>query len=272
MVYNHIAGDITTPQQRRPSDHIWSKSTLRTPSGGRKSNSHTAGPPRARASPYAKPDEVRITLSPSKSCAMELFTPKDHMAKLALQRKAAGSTPSPMTPWNPHVTSSTHPLGESPLFGQPKLINIPRSLGVHQPSIELVSPTMEGTPREKERPPVPVPDPTCPTVRLLRVMYKCWDDDTTKQSDWALTDALLNGRNDERDRRGMWNTLGGAVFGLWPDHPGLRKWIMRNEPSDDDTIWFKSTGSIGVNGEEYITDSNQKTKVSTLDRVGFHSS
>lgn len=266
MVYNHLAGNFTTPQQRRPSDPTWSKSTLRTTSSGKKSDPRTAGSPRTRASPYMKPDEVKIELSPGNSCPMEIFTPKDHMAKLALRRKAASSTSSPMTPMHPHVASSTNELGESPLFGRPKRIVFPPSVVVREPSPELVSPPMQGTPRRVERPRVPDP-----IVQLLRVMYKCWDDDTQKESDWTLTDGLLNGRNDERDRRGTWSLLGRAVYKVWRDR-NLHGWIILNRPSDNDTTWFKSAGGIGFNDEEYIDNLEVDQKDSTLDRVGFHSS
>jgi hypothetical protein len=100
-------------------------------------------------------------------------------------------------------------------------------------------------------------------------MYKCWDDDMVKESSWTLTDALLNGRNDDRDRSGMWNTLASAVDSVWPE---LREWIMRNRPSDHDTTWFSSAGRISDRDEGYTRDPKLATKASSEDRVGFHSS
>ena len=99
-------------------------------------------------------------------------------------------------------------------------------------------------------------------------MFKCWDDDTERVSRWTLTDGLLNGRNDERDRSTMWNTLRYAVHGVWPD---LCDWIMCNPPSDDDITWFRSAGSFGV-GEAYIRDLALADKYSSSVSVGFHSS
>jgi hypothetical protein len=184
---------------------------------------------------------------------MELFTPKefkDRMAKQAVRRKEASSTNTP---------------GHARLPRKPKTLLFPPSLGVREPSFRLVSPPMQGTPRQVERP----LDPARPTVQLLQAMNKCWDDDSVKEFDWTLTDGLLNGRNDERDRSAMWGTLGRAVNNVWPE---LGDWIMCNKPSDSDTIWFSSTERIRVGDEGYIDDPMLARKYSSLDRKGFHSS
>jgi hypothetical protein len=186
---------------------------------------------------------------------MELFTPKeirDNVTKEALRRKEANSTNTPGRARLPVRKSNT--------------LLFPPSLGVRERSSMLVSPPMQGTPRRVERP----PDPAVPTVQLLKVLNKCWDDDSVKESDWTLTDGLLNGRNDERDRSAMWNTLGGAVNKVWP---GLGGWIMCNTPSDSDVTWFSSTQIISFNDDEgYIFDPHLAEKYSSLDRKGFHSS
>jgi hypothetical protein len=280
MVHYSFPSNISTPQQRRSSDPTWSnrtlstgiftpsKSALRTPSSGRKSSPLAAGLRGGRDSAYKSPEKARITLGPGKSCPMDLFTPKDYyknfQAKEALRRKGASLASSPLTPLTPltHLNTS----GRARMPGRkPKTILFPSSLGVQQLSRTLVSPPMQGTPRRVERP----PDPARPTVELFRVMHKCWEDDTEKESDWTLTNALLNGRNDERDRRGIWDNLGYAVANVWPK---LHDWIMQHRPSDNDTTWFSSAGRSSYNDEEFIRDPHLATKASTLDRVGFYSS
>ena len=65
-----------------------------------------------------------------------------------------------------------------------------------------------------------------------------------KESQWALTNGLFGGRNDERDRdrSGIWDTLGPAVGKVWP---GLRDWIMRSAPyTNGDDTWFKMVKRI----------------------------
>ena len=268
MVYYPFPGNTSTPQQRRPSEPTWSTrtpftpsmSTFRTPSGGKQSNPRTTGSPRKRAEPYKKPENVRITLGPGKSCPMKLFTPKDHMDAV-LRRKEASSTPSPIKTFTYLNTQGRARMPGKKL----KTALYPPSLGVQDPSRTLVAPPMQGTSRRVER----APDPARPTVQLFKVMCKCWEDDTEKESDWTLTNALLNGRNEERDRRRIWDTLGYAVGNVWPK---VRDWIMHHRPSDGDTAWFSSAGIISFNDEEYIRDPRLATKPSTIDRVGFHSS
>ena len=280
MAYDSIARDIPTHQQRRSSDPTWSIRTQSTsvstppsfnsksPRSGKKSNPRTAGSPRARASPYLTPQRVRVTVGLGLTVPMKLFTPKDmkDMADAA-RRKKASLTPSPMRPLHPHIGSSTDTLRGTRLPGSKPLI-FPPNLGVSEPSPRRVSPPMQGTPRQVGRP--RPRDPTCPTVQLLRVLNKCWDDDSAKDHSYAMTDGLLNGRNDERDRTRMWDMLGCAVGQVWPE---LRGWIMRNKPSyNDDITWFTSAESIDDTDSGYIYDPDLATKDSSLDRVGFHSS
>ena len=273
VIYYNIGANFSTPEHRTPSDPTWSawtpndslftppKSTLQTPCGGKKSTSRTAGLPRSRASPYMTPEQSRISV----------FKPKDLIEK-ARQKKASLMS-SPMTaPTHPHVAGSTDTPGRP--WTKPKSKLFPPNSGVRKrlPMVKprpLVSPPMQGTPRRVLR--KPLQDTSRPTVELLRVLNKCWDEDGAKESSWALTDGLLNGRNDERDRSGRWKVLGHAVGSLWPD---LRGWIMANAPEDGDTNWFISQRKIDIDDEieGCIHDPKLATKDSSVDRVGFHSS
>jgi hypothetical protein len=197
---------------------------------------------------------------------MKLFKPND-VSKVDLLPNRASSTSSPMTsPTHPHSTNTS---GRARLSEKkPNYLVFPSNLGVRESSPKLVSPPMQGTPRQVNKP--RQRDPARPTVQLLKVMNKCWDDDTEKERDWTVTNAYLNGRNDERDRSAMWNTLDCAVGAVWPE---LRDWIMGNPPSyQDDITWFTSTERINVGDERYIHDPDLATKDSGLDPVGFHSS
>ena len=183
---------------------------------------------------------------------MELLTPNDlkkFLSKEANRRKEESSPTSP-----------TGLPGRKPNY-----IKFPPNLGIEEPPSTLVSPPMQGTLREGkvERP----LDPGRPTIRLLKVIYKCWDADMEKDSSWTVTNGLLNGRNDERDRNGMWNDLGYAVENVWP---GLGSWIMHNRLYDSDAAWF-SPADYSVSDEE-VCDRNLDNKVSSEDKLGFHSS
>jgi hypothetical protein len=114
-----------------------------------------------------------------------------------------------------------------------------------------------------------VRDPTRPTVQLLRVLNKCWSDDTNAQVRWTLKDGLLNGRGEERDRSNMWDSLGHAVGNVWPH---LRWWIMHHIPSEDDIDWFTWANRI-VDGDDEgcIEDPDIAAKHSSLGKVGFFS-
>ena len=258
------AGGVFTP----------SGSTLQTPprSGKQKSSRSIA-----RHSPYMTPEKTLIVLGPGRSCPLndDLFTPKERME--AVRRRGASATPSPMTSTtNSHVAGSTNTLGRArpagyirnpPLFPRNSGAQPRERLPSSSPMPKLVSPPVQGIPRKRGvRRPL---EPARPTVQLLRVLNKCWDDDGDKYSSWTVTDSLLNGRNDARDRIGMWNTLRYAVGGIWPE---LRDWIMCNTPSDDDAIWFRSADRIDVYDGECIYDPNLGTKDSSLDQVGFQSS
>jgi hypothetical protein len=105
-----------------------------------------------------------------------------------------------------------------------------------------------------------------PTVQLLRVISKCWDDDTERLRTWTVNDSLLPGHCEERDRSGMWNTLRGAIHNVWPN---LKEWIMKNVPGEDNRAWFTRADGIGAGEEDYIADPHIATKHSSSERVGF---
>lgn len=273
VLHYNIGANFSIHSHRTPSDPTWSakipyggtvtppRPTSQTPRGGKKSTSRTAKLPKSRASPYMAPERSRI----------DLDTPQVLMEK-ARQKKASLMS-SPLTaPTHSHVAGSTDTPGrpwtkpKSKLF--PPNSGVCKRLPMPKPR-PLVSPPMQGTPRRV--PLKPPQDTSRPTVELLRVLNKCWDEDGEKESSWELTNALLNGRNDERDRSGRWKYLRYAVGGLWPD---LREWIMTNAPEVGDTNWFSSQRKIDIDDEieGCICDPKLATKDSSVDRVGFHSS
>ncbi len=112
-------------------------------------------------------------------------------------------------------------------------------------------------------------DPTLPTVQLLRVLKKCWDDDSEKESSWTVTNGLLNGRNEERDRSRMWDEISRAVRNAWPE---LNTWIMQNTPEDNDNVWFCLEATIQYGDEACMSDPHLAAKDSSLEKKGFYSS
>jgi hypothetical protein len=274
MVNYPAASNFSTPQRRRPSDPTWStrmppahmftpSRSSQTPRSGKKTDSRTAGIPKSRYIPYMTPELVKIRIGPGESRPMELLTPKDWMAKR--QEKAANSKSSPMTP----LTGSTNTPGRARLPGSKRRTPLNPDMRIRSPSpsLTLVSPPMQGTPRRgpKRRP----LDPARPTVQLLRVLSDCLSDDTSNQSNWTMRNERMNGRNEDRDTRGKWDTLGRAVRHVWPE---LLDWIMRCTPWTNDDDWFSLAGLGDGNRVGYITDPTLATKDSSLDRVGFHSS
>jgi hypothetical protein len=242
-----------------------------SPSPGRSTNpqtprriNRTAGLRSARASPYVNPSTVRL----SDGTPMELKTPKRYMSDKAANRRHATSSPgmSPGTMGPPH---SLHSPG-SPSHGRrnasnPKSPLFPPQLRSRNSSSLLPPADIISHPRREQR----VRDPTRPTVQLLRVLNKCWSDDTNAQVRWTLKDGLLNGRGEERDRSNMWDSLGHAVGNVWPH---LRWWIMHHIPSEDDIDWFTWANRI-VDGDDEgcIEDPDIAAKHSSLGKVGFFS-
>lgn len=219
----------------------------------------TAGLPSARASPYESPTQVRL------SNGVELKTPKQHMADKIASRRHAGSMASPgMSPPVLPIYSPGSPPPARRTGGSPATPLFPPQLRFRKSSTSLAPAAIISTPKRKKR----VRHPSRPTVQLLRVLNKCWGDDTSTQMRWALKDGLLNGRGEELDRSGMWNTVGYTVGNVWPH---LRGWIMRHIPSDDDAEWFTATDRIGEDDDGYINDPQIATKHSSLERVGFFS-
>lgn len=246
-----VTQDIPTPLGAPGKNH--------NPQTPRRTN-RTAGLPSARASPYESPGQVRL------SNGVELKTPKRHMADKAASRRQASSMASPgMSPPGVRPTYSPGSLGQARLTGcSPAPPLFPPQLRFRRSSTSLAPAAIIRTPKREKR----VQDPSLPTVKLLRVLDKCWGDDTSTQMRWTLKDGLLNGRGEELDRSGMWSTVGYTVGNVWPH---LRGWIMRHIPFDDDVDWFTGTGRIGEDDEGYINDPHIATKRSSLERVGFFS-
>lgn len=267
------SASFSTPQQRRPSDPTWirtpptgvftpSRSSLQTPHSGKKSNPRTTEfryNPLKKKNPLATPEKARVTIGNGKTQPFEVFKPKD-LYNLT-QRKIANSKSSPMTP--PTSSTTTPGRARRPMSKRRDQLLPP---GLESPPTTLVSPPIQGTRRREpdKRP----RDPARPTVQLLEVLNKCVSDDGVKDSDWTVTNGLLNGRNEDRDRSRMWNTLDCAVSRVWPE---LKGWIMRNTPFSNDYEWFSSTSTID-DYHRYIYDPDLATKDSSLDRVGFRSS
>jgi hypothetical protein len=228
--------------------------------------SRTAGLPSARTSPYVNPSTVRL----SDGSPMELKTPKTFMSDKAANRRQTNSMAPPEispglmgpprslhTPVSPTHGRRSGSNQKSPLF--PPQLRTRKSSSLLAPA-EIIS-----YPRRERR----VRDPTLPTVQLLRVLNKCWADDTNTQMRWSLKDGLLNGRGEERDRSSMWDSLGHAVDNVWPH---LRWWVMRHVPSEDDTYWFTGASRIADHDDEgCIEDPDIGAKHSSLGQVGFFS-
>ncbi len=226
----------------------------------------TAAYPGGRGSPYASPSQVRL----SSGAPMELKTPKQHMEdKAAIRRHASsrssqGMSPGMMGPPGVPLCAPGTPTHARPTGNNPTPPLFPPQLRFRRSSSSLTPVGINNTPKRERR----AQDPARPTVRLLRVLNKCWSDDTSTQMRWSLKDGLLNGRGEELDRSRMWDTLGHAVGNVWPH---LRGWIMHHIPSDDSTEWFSGADRIDVIDEGVITDPDIVTKRSSLERVGFFS-
>jgi hypothetical protein len=111
-------------------------------------------------------------------------------------------------------------------------------------------------------------DPALPTVQLLRVLNRCWSDDTDLLKDRAVMNSRLGERCEEPDRSAVWSNLGHAIHNVWPD---LKGWIMNYAPPEDNTHWFIGADRIGVDEYECIEDPDIATKYSSSERVGFFS-
>jgi hypothetical protein len=226
---------------------------LKTPAGGKAPKSRGAGTRKFRASPYASPEKVKVRHPHGCETPMELFIPKKY--------KEAAEAAS--------ATSSTRGINGQ---AQPRLpgsrpLMFPKNPKSREPSRTLVAPPMQGTaPTVIWRKPM---DPTLPTVQLLRVLKKCWDDDSEKESSWTVTNGLLNGRNEERDRSRMWDEISRAVRNAWPE---LNTWIMQNTPEDDDNVWFGLEATIQYGEEACMSDPHLAAKDSSLEKKGFYSS
>jgi hypothetical protein len=226
----------------------------------------TAGLPSARASPYLSPGTVLL----SNGSPMELKTPRKFLSDKAAVRRQTRSASHGMSPgtMDPPLQPICSP--RTPTHAHPNRINstkplFPPQLGSRKSSSLLAPAEIIIGPKGEKR----ARDPARPTVQLLRVMNKCWTDDTNTQLRWTLKDGLLNGRSEELDRSGMWNSLGHAVGNVWPH---LRRWIMLHTPSDDDTEWFTGTDRISFDDDEgCINDPGIARKHSSLEQVGFFS-
>jgi hypothetical protein len=222
--------------------------------------------PGGRGSPYASPGQVRF----SNGVPMELKTPKKHMEDKVASRRHASSRSSPgmspgmMGPPGVPLCAPGTPTHARPTGSNPTPPLFPPQLRLRRSSSSLTPVEMNHTPKRERR----AQDPARPTVQLLRVLNKCWSEDTSTQVRWSLKDGLLNGRCEELDRSRMWDTLGHAVGNVWPH---LRGWIMHHIPSDDNTEWFSGADRIDAIDEGVIADPDIATKYSSLERVGFFS-
>ena len=111
-------------------------------------------------------------------------------------------------------------------------------------------------------------NPSRPTVRLLSVINKCWDDNMEKDVAWTINDALLGGRLEERNYKNMWNRLSSAVLDVWPT---LRDWIMAYVPDETDLSWFGHAEELKDHYFDWLIDPNLAQKQSSQERDGFSS-
>jgi hypothetical protein len=248
--------DTSTPHQNRPSKSI------RSPSSGfgRTPSKRMASLGSARVSPYAVHRKVSPMGSPVHT---GLFTPKEHMAKKAAIRnrtpnsKLTASSPSPMGPPSTRrVVSAT----DTPTRGRPPSRLFPSSQQLLKMSALQATVRMFDPPRGEQRP----RDRGLPTVQLLRVLNKCWSDDTEKQKNVAVVNSSKE-RCEELDRSAMWDSLGHAIHNVWPN---LKAWAMNYIPREDNSHWFTSEDLIGDNE---TCDPDIATKHSSSERVGFFS-
>ena len=253
---NFSSSNVQTPQRPMPSNPAWLSPTVRmSPSvlapprtpRSRKSSRNSVFPS-VRSSPLMTPDKVVM----SDGSPMKLFTPKAHMAEMEARRRRTSLGRSP------GMGPPTQPLAH------PRTLFLPPNLRSRKSSTKLSAPPVVlGTPLQKGRP----RDPTRPRVQLLKVMSDCVSYDTAISVQWTVKDGLLNGRNDERDRRNMWRPLSDTVHKFWPN---LGVWIMNHTPSEANMEWF--TGPWEICDNDHCTDSSNITaEHSSLARVGFYS-
>jgi hypothetical protein len=251
-------------------------------------------PRQGRSSLGASPGNLTPKNSPlvySDGTPVKLYTPKEY----AEARRAARRVPSTTgfqgrrlfhdaaeSPTQRLVASARESAGRSLALG-----GCPPDFNAN----DSASPRRSGRSRSRATPssstgspalgPAPLLDPaatinpgqcerhhTRPTVRLLSVISKCWDDEVEKQVKWTIQNGLLGGRLDERNHEGMWNYLSSAIVAVWPT---LRDWIMAYTPDDTDAPWFCYAERLENHFFHWIIDQNLPQKQSSKERVGFSS-
>ena len=251
-----------------------------TPRPGRSSLGTSPGLLNSRNSPLMYSDGT----------PMKLYTPKEYAAQRAASRRPPGSAglqgrrlflpDSRDSPTQRLVTSARAAAGRSRAFGEclpgsnikdPASRNYkqsrpstPSSLSKGSPALgsaPLLSPAIIHTGRRERL-------PTRPTVRLLSVVAKCWDDDMDKEVRWTIKDGLLGGRLDQRESADIWGNLRYAIHHVWPT---LQKWIMAHVPSEKDAPWFGRAETLRADYFDWVVDPNLAQKTSSTERVGLSS-
>jgi len=134
------------------------------------------------------------------------------------------------------------------------------------PSVTARDPSAMMTPRRPR-------DRVCPTVDLMRVLAKCWDDDSRTRLRMEVKNGLLNGRCEEITGWDSWDPLRSALNNLWGgDRYGrLRRWIMGYKPDQSDAVWYSGESYIGPDDEQIIADPHIHKRPSDPARMGFSS-
>jgi hypothetical protein len=166
MVTHPLPHDTSTPYQSRPS-----KSTRFPPP------SIAQTPSRRRRSRSARGES--ICEDPLQEQPHGALHPKQYMAERAAARnRTPNSTVSFPTPMGPPSTPRVVSATETPTRGRPTgTPGTPRYLRIPKTSSSPTPEPMFSPPRGARR----TQDHELPTVQLLRVMSKCWDDDTERQ-------------------------------------------------------------------------------------------
>ncbi|KAI0255003.1 hypothetical protein BJV78DRAFT_1151838 [Lactifluus subvellereus] len=231
-------------------------------------------------------------LTYSDGTPVKLYTPKQY-AEMAARRAASRPRPPSATglqgrrlfpssresPTRRLVASAREAAGRSRAFGDcppDSITNDPasprdyrRSRPTTPSSLSTGSPALAPAPLlgsaiihtgRRERP------PTRPTVRLLSVLAKCWDDDTEKEVQWMIRDGLLGGRLDPRESTDIWGNLHYAIHHVWPT---LHKWIMAYVPNQKDAHWFGRAETLRADYYDWVVDPNLAQKKSSTERIGF---
>ncbi|KAH9960913.1 hypothetical protein BC827DRAFT_372590 [Russula dissimulans] len=208
-----------------------------------------------------------------------------------LKTPIRGVTPNgrPSTTIIPKFTPDQYKINKVNLYGSRRLTpdltppHTPRRSTTDSPAKYFPAQQRFRTPSTIERDPsgaTMIPrrprDRACPTVDLIRVLAKCWDDYSQNRVRRAVKDGLLNGRCEPEEITASgsdaWDALRSALNNLWGGdrYVELRHWIMKYKPDQsDDAAWYSGEQSIGPDDESIIADPYIHGRPSDPARMGF---